>query len=103
MAQSRKEVKRVDQEEELRLGEHDVKLTNQSIVELAYLTKKMIEISYGQKLFSKQADCYKACFYHCRNLLRTVDENYLRKHRELIEFYKAGRELSNDSDRLSWV
>ena len=74
--------------------------------EMAYLTKEMIEplIESRTKLFFEQANCYLARFYGCRKLLRVVDDDYLKgsKHQKLVEFYKDGRELSNNWDRLSW-
>jgi hypothetical protein len=82
--------------------EHRVILTNQNIVELAYLTKEMIEplIKSRKKVVLDQADCYVACFNLCRRLLKNVDCG--GSHQNLKEFYRAERELSNDWDRLSW-
>jgi len=86
--------KRIDLEDELRFREHDVKLANQSIIELAYLTKDMIESVYGQKITWDRANCYIACFYHCQSLLEIVDEEYLTGRRKrLKDFYRNDREL----------
>jgi hypothetical protein len=95
--------KQIDQENELRFREHDVKLANQSIIELAYLTKDMIELVYGQKLTWERANCYIACFYLCQSLLKVVDEEYLTERRSRLKnFYRDGRELFKFDNRLSF-
>lgn len=88
---------------ELRFKEKQLTLSNQEIIELAYTTKEIIEYSYGGKLFFEQANCYSSCFYTIRNLIEQVDQKYLDKHKELCEFYRKDRELSNDFDRLQFV
>jgi hypothetical protein len=88
--------------DELRFQAHNVKLTNQDIVEVAYLTKDLIEAAMGHKLYFEEANCYSGCFYVCRKLLKVVDGNYLKNHDRLTDFYKDGRELSNDGDKLAW-
>lgn len=99
-------IKKFGKEDQLRFKEHRVALSNQTIVEMAYLTKEMIEplIKSREKLFFEQANCYLACFYKCRKLLKLVDQEYLLNeiHKNMVDFYKDGRELSNDWDRLSW-
>jgi hypothetical protein len=95
--------KQIGQEDELRFREHDVKLANQSIVELAYLTKDMIELVYAQKLTSERANCYIACFYLCQSFLEIVDEEYLRKrHTRLKKFYRNDRELFKFDNTLAF-
>lgn len=89
---------------EIRLKKHKVNLENQNIIELAYLTMEMLEVfseSRG-KLFFEQANCYVGCFYTCQRLLKAVDPEYLEQHPKIAHFFKEGRHLSNDSDRLSW-
>jgi hypothetical protein len=89
---------------EMRFKECTVKLTNQSIIELAYLTMEALEalIESGQKLFFEQANCYLSCFYTCQRLLKGVDPEYLDYHLDVKDFFREGRELSNDGNRLSW-
>jgi hypothetical protein len=89
--------------DELRFNEREVKLSNQQIVEFAYLTKELIEIALGEKLFFEQANCYFSCYYTIRDLLKQVDDEYLAAHRRLSHFYRGTRELLNDEDRLRWV
>ena len=84
------------------LREQKVNLSNMSIIDLAYLTKEMIDMCLGHKLSVEQANCYLKCFYICRELLKQVDPEYLRWHSEVAAFYRDGRELSGDSDRLRW-
>lgn len=90
--------------EGLRFRKHYFVMTNQSIIEFAYCVKELIEplIETHVKLAFEQANCYLACFYDCRRLLQTVDSEYLAEHTSLSEFYKDGRELSNDWDKLWW-
>lgn len=84
----------------LRLAEKTVSINNQSIIEFAYLTKDIIEICYGQKLYFEEANCYLNCFYKMRSFLKLVDAEYLAQHKKITEFFREGRELSNDWDRL---
>mgnify|MGYP006910634393 CR=1 FL=1 len=63
--------------------------------------KDLIERTFGHKLFFEQANCYAACFYKVRKLLKSVDAEYLEQHKGLAEFYREDRELSNDNDVLS--
>jgi hypothetical protein len=89
---------------QIRFKECTVKLTNQSIIELAYLTMEALEalIESGQKVFVEQANCYLGCFYTCQRLLKAVDPEYLDYHSDVKDFFREGRELSNDGNRLSW-
>ena len=91
-----------EREDELRFRKHDVKLSNQDIAEVAYLTQDLIEAAMGHKLYFEEANCYLACFHLCRKLLKVVDDEYLKNHQTLAEFYKDGKGLSNDWDRLAW-
>jgi hypothetical protein len=90
------------EEIELRHIDKTVELTNQDILELAYATKELIEYVFGAKLFWEQTNCYFANFYTIRRLLKSVDADYLNEHPKIAEFYREGRELSNDWDRLHW-
>jgi hypothetical protein len=89
--------------QELRFRKHRVTLSNQDIVEMAYLTKETIEplIRDNEKLSMDQAHCYVGCFNLCQKLLKMADDEYLKRHR-LREFYEEGRSLSWEGDRLSW-
>jgi len=100
--------KESNRDDEFRLREHDVKLTNQQIVEFGHLAKEMIElcINANAKLFFEQANCYLACFYKVREMLRLIDSEYIASHQgpgKIMEFYQEGRELSNNWDRLHWI
>ncbi len=94
-----------EKDDELRFKKRVVELSNQDIVEFAYQTKDIIEHVLGKKLFFEEANCYTACFYKIRRLLKSVDTEYLDlgQHKNLAEFYREGRELSNNWDRLRWV
>jgi len=100
---------RANRDDGLRLREHEAKLSNQQIVEFAYLTKEMIELCIGTndkrsaKLSFEEANCYLACFYKAREMLGLIDSEYIEFHGGLVEFYQEGRELSNDWDRLHWI
>ncbi|MGA2464681.1 MAG: hypothetical protein ABSH06_10065 [Thermodesulfobacteriota bacterium] len=80
--------------------EHDVTLSNQTIIEMAYLTKDMIDLTLGRKLCLEEANCYVGCFITCRKLLKLANGGC---HQKLREFYRDGRDLVNDGDRLTWV
>lgn len=88
----------------LRFCEHKVKFDNQQIVELAYICKETIEICTGShcKLFFEQANCFRSCFRKMRKMLKLVNPQYLKFHSDLEKFYREGRELSTDTDRLNW-
>jgi len=103
LPQSDKSLEGLDNE--LRRRDKAVVLENQSIIELAYLTKETIEAALGHRLCVEQANCYRACFYHIQEMLKTfVDQEYLAKHKRLVEFYKDDRVLSVDyKDRLHWI
>ena len=90
----------MEEKKDLRLKEQKIGLTNQNIIELAYLTKDMIEHCCGKKLSFEGANCYLNCFYTSQRLLRGVDSEYLKKHQSLGDFYREDRRLSNDWDRL---
>lgn len=79
--------------------EHDVILSNQAIIEMAYLTKDMIDLTLGRKLCLEEANCYVGCFVTCRKLLKLVDASYST----LKEFYRDGRDLVNEGNRLTWA
>ena len=85
--------------------EHEIKLANQSIIELAYLAKEMIEacLKSRRQMCQEQARCYQHCFYTCRDILESVDSDYLDLHPNLRGFYNETRELSSYDDYLSWV
>jgi hypothetical protein len=89
-------------EDDLRYRKHRLTLSNQRIVEMAYLAKDVIDSLIGKKLTMEAANCYTSCFYTCRRLLKAIDRKYLGKHKDLVEFYKEGRGLANDWDVLAW-
>ena len=92
------------QDNELRRHTHEVELSNQQILEFAYLTKELIELCMkdNAKLFFEQANCYLACYYTVRELLKLADSIYVESHNDIFEFYRKDRVLSNDNDRLHW-
>jgi len=89
-------------DQSLRFNTKKIKLSNQEIIELAYLTMEMIKQTYGQKLIADQANCYRSCFYLMRNLLKQVDKEYLDQHGIIDRFFQEGQELSNDKGRLDF-
>jgi hypothetical protein len=94
-----------EQDDQLRLREHEVKLNNQQIIEFAYLTKKVIEVCIEghSKLFVEQANCYVHCFYTVRKMLEAVELEYGERHGNLMNFFRKGRELSTDYDTLHFI
>jgi hypothetical protein len=99
-----REMKRENDPEsdEIRLGKRKVKLTNQQIIELAYLAKDLIEACGHSKLSFDEANCYRSVYHTVRKLLKSADSKYVKAHGGIKEFYRKDRELSNDWDRLRW-
>ena len=85
--------------------EHEIMLDNQSIIELAYLAKEMVEACLKSRVQMSQerARCYQHCFYNARDMLIEVDPEYLNLHPTLRDFYAENRDLSSYDDYLSWV
>jgi len=79
-----------------------INLTNQEIVKFAYITKEIIENTWGRKLTNAQANCYLECFYSMRDILEDMDESYIKKHSTLRDFFLGGKRLTNIDDRLQW-
>lgn len=92
--------------DELMAKKQSLELSNISIIELAYITKDLIEpfIKDRTKLTFGEANCYLACYYICKRLLKLVDKECLDHHENLYDFYyrKDNKCLSNDWDRLHW-
>lgn len=86
--------------EEIRFKEKDVKLCNQSIIEIGYMARDLIQPLAGtrEKLFFEEANCYSNVFYLVKDLLKRVDPEYLDFHGSVQDFYK--QDLSNNWDRL---
>lgn len=88
---------------ELRNKEHQVTLSNQDIIELAYsiseLTAPLIEDH--TKLFFEQANCYHSMYCLVQDLLKVVDPEYLEQHARVVGFYRG--HLCSDWDRLRRV
>lgn len=77
---------------ELRLKMHQITLTNQSIVELAYLARDMrraMENGERKHMYFEEFNCIENCCKLCEKLLGIVDEKYLwgDPHKELAEYY----------------
>ncbi len=79
-----------------------VNLTDQEILKFAYVTKEIIEYSWGKKLSNAQANCYIECFYTIKDLLEEADETYLNKHPEISGYFLTGKRLISEEDRLQW-
>lgn len=94
-----------DEAHEMRNRQHDVKLSNETIIILGYLCKEMLEMVTKCKawLFFEQANCYSSCFHVLRKLLKVVDQEYMATHHHLAEFYRSGHELERNGDRLWFV
>jgi hypothetical protein len=88
--------------DEIRLGKRKVKLTNQQIIELAYICKDVAEVvaRNNTKLTFEAANCYGSCYHTVQKLLKSVDSKYVKAHGGIKEFYRKDRELSNDWDRV---
>ena len=91
--------------DELRLRGNMVKLCNQDMIELAYFTMEMLEPLIASRIplgsFDRE-NCYRHCFYICKDLLREVDPEYLELHSSLKDFFREPRHLSNKYPWLSW-
>jgi hypothetical protein len=79
-----------------------VNLTSQEIVKFAYITKEIIGYAWGKQLSNAQANCYIECFYTIKDLLDKVDQDYLKKHTELINYFLRGKRLTSENDQLQW-
>ena len=60
--------------EEIRLKEKEVTLCNQSIIEIGYTVRDLINplADTRQKLFFEQANCYSSVFYLVKDLLKSI-------------------------------
>lgn len=87
---------------ELRASNKEVKLTNQEIIKFAYITKEIIGHAWETKLSNAQANCYEECFYTIQDLLEEVDKGYLDRHAELCDFFRKGKRLTSEDNRLRW-
>lgn len=79
-----------------------VNLTSQEIVKFAYITKEIIGYAWGKQLSNAQSNCYIECFYTIKDLLDKVDQEYLSKHPELINYFLRGKRLTSENDQLQW-
>lgn len=79
-----------------------VNLTSQEIVKFAYITKEIIGFAWGKQLSNAQANCYIECFYTIKDLLDRIDQDYLKKHTELINYFLRGKRLTSENDQLQW-
>lgn len=79
-----------------------VNITSQEIVKFAYITKEIIGYAWGAKLSNAQANCYIECFYTIKDLLEGVNEEYLKKHSELADYFLKGKRLTSENDKLKW-
>ncbi len=79
-----------------------VNLTDQEILKFAYITKEIIEYSWGKNLSNAQANCYIECFYTIKDLLEEADEKYLNKHPEIFSYFLTGKRLISEKDQLQW-
>ena len=79
-----------------------VNLTEQEIVKFAYVTKEIIEQSWGATLSNAQINCYIEGFYTLKDLLEQIDREYLQKHSEISDYFLTGKRLINEKDKLQW-
>jgi len=87
--------------DELRSKEHEVKLSNQAIVEIAYMTKEIIEDIEGRQLTFEQANCYQSNYYTVVDMLKAVDPEYLSgRHGELFEYFSHESPVTKENNRL---
>jgi len=94
----------MDKIDRLRLKEISLKMAQQTVIELAYTARTIIEplAESHEKLSFSEANCYLSVFYAIRQFLKSVDSEYLNRHQRIAEFFLKNRELSNDWDRLRW-
>lgn len=79
-----------------------INLTNQELVKFAYVTKEIIEHTWGQRLSEAQANCYVECFYTIKDLLADVEDKYLRKHPDIVHFFLEGKRIIHENNKLAW-
>jgi hypothetical protein len=79
-----------------------INLTVQEIVKFAYMTKDIIENTWGKKLTDAQLNCYLECFYSIQEILEDVDREYLKKHAPLVRFFREGKRLISKNNELQW-
>jgi len=68
-----------------------INLTNQEIVKFAYITKEIIENTWGRKLTNAQANCYLECFYSMRDILEDMDESYIKNIQHCAIFFLGAK------------
>lgn len=89
--------------DEIRSKKHEITLSNQDILELAYSARDFLDILLEEnaKLSFCQANSCFGTFYTMRKILKLVDDDYLAEfHQRLIDFYD--RDIHIQSDRLFW-
>lgn len=90
----------------INMVEHDVKLSNQQIIEFAYMVKEVIEdhMQTKSRLFYEAANCYVSCYCTVLEMLKHVDRQYLEleTHKQLVEFYSSPQPISKDFGLLKW-
>ncbi len=75
---------------EIRLPEVQVKVSNQQIIEMAYLTMETIKMAKGHFLNVEQSNSHAACYETIKELLKSVDQDYLAEHQKIKEFFADG-------------
>lgn len=89
--------------DEIRFKEKQVTLSNQGILELAYMARHFIALLSEQKvkLRWEEANCYSSVFNLMKNLLKEVDPEYLETHGDVRDFYNLKLSRTGDVLQLS--
>lgn len=102
--------KPVSPDNNYRMEEKEIQLTNKEIIELAYLWKETIGDNFvGKKgkpstrLSFSQARCFFHTFYSIRGLLGDrVDDEYLKICHRDVKVYFLDQELTKNGEHLTW-
>ena len=92
-------------ENKLRFKKCRITLHQQTIIEFAYAIRMLVEplAESHSKLSFDEANCLTSLFNCVRRLLKSVDQDYLNWHSDVVKFYQEKRELDNSWDRLNWI
>ena len=84
----------------IRHEKKQVTLSNQDIIEIGYMAADIIKglAKDTVKLTCEQANCYRSVFYLVKDLLKSIDSQYLRNHERIGDFYD--QVLSREGDCL---
>lgn len=92
-------------DDDVRLKEVTVTLSQQQIIEVAYQVMEHLDplIKHNVRPFMDAVTGYRRVYYTMRELLSQLDQDYVQEHSRISEFFRDGRELDNSFDRLRWI